>query len=416
MKAFTTLKEALLVLYDRTSSATFELREFKQCISDLNNPQLKLKVVHVAGTNGKGSVSNYISTSLETAGFKVGLYTSPFLITHNDRFRINHQPISDEKLLHYINLSIPYWNKYNLTMFEIDTLIAIWYFLDEKVDWAIFEVGLGGRLDATNIVLPEVSVITTIGYDHMDFLGDTLAKITYEKAGIIKHNVPVVTFNKNKEVYDVILDVALQQQAPIVLTKKIQPINQEMFSQTFKYDNHTIELSSGASYQRLNAALAYETLKLIQKKHQKLKDRHILNGLKQATWPGRFDAISKEPLIVVDGAHNIEGIEALVENFKNLLKPVTVVFAALKDKQTKEMLEILDQHADSIIVTEFDFYRAQSAHKLAYKEHYQVITDYELAIKEAINHNENGTVMVCGSLYFISQVYNSVVLKQHKEH
>src|SRR5690554_560371 len=400
MEPFKTLDDALSVLYQRTSSSNFNLREFKQCISDLNNPQLNLKVIHVAGTNGKGSVSNYISTVLETANFKVGLYTSPFLITHNDRFRINHQPIDDDKLLYYINLSIPYWNQYNLTMFEIDTLIAIWYFLDEKVDWAIIEVGLGGRLDATNVVLPEVSVITTIGFDHMDFLGDTLAKIAYEKAGIIKHNVPVVTFNKNKEVYDVIEAVALQQQAPIVLTTKITPISQELFSQVFEYDNHRIKLSSGAAYQRLNAALAYEALKILQKKYPKLKNQDIYKGLEQSTWPGRFDAISKDPLIVVDGAHNIEGIEALVENFEKLPKPIVVVFAALKDKQTKEMLEVLDKHAQHVIVTEFNFYRAQQAKEMAYKQEYIIVEDYQEAIDQAISLGYEGTVMVCGSLYF----------------
>ncbi len=414
MDIFTTLEDALAVLYQRTSSSMFKLREFKQCISDLNNPQLDLRVIHVAGTNGKGSVSNYISTVLEWSKYKVGLYTSPFLITHNDRFRVNHQPISDEKLLFYINKSIPYWSKYNLTMFEIDTLIAIWFFLDEKVDWAIFEVGLGGRLDATNVVLPEVSVITTIGFDHMDFLGDTLAKIAYEKAGIIKHNVPVVTFNKDKEVFDVIETVALQQQAPIVLTKKIRSIKQELFRQQFEYDSQEITLSSGAAYQRLNAALAYETIKLLQKKYSKIRDEHILSGLEASTWPGRFDAISKNPLIVVDGAHNTEGIEALVENFKQLPKPIVVVFAALKDKQTKEMLEILDKHAQFVFVTEFNFYRAQQAKLLAYKSEYTVIEDYKEAIDRAISLSDGGTVMVCGSLYFISQVYNTVVLESKR--
>lgn len=414
MKAFKHLDEALLVLHQRTSSSLFGLNHFKECVADLGNPQFDLKVVHVAGTNGKGSVSNYVSTALEGAGYKVGLYTSPFLITHNDRFRINHQPISDERLLDYINKSLPYWESYHLTMFEIDTLIAIWYFLDEKVDWAVIEVGLGGRLDATNIVHPQVSVITTIGYDHMDILGDTLAEIAYEKAGIIKEGVPIVTFNKDPEVFSVLKQVADAKSATMITTAVIEPIKNELFSQTFRYQNQIITISSGAHYQRLNASLAYETLKEIQKQASDLKDEHILQGLAQAKWPGRFDAISTDPLMVVDGAHNIAGIEALVENMDQLPRPIVVVFAALKDKQTQAMLAILEAVVDHIIVSEFEFYRAATAQALRYQEAYEAISDYKQAIEKAQFMAQGGTTLVCGSLYFISQVYNSYVLREAK--
>jgi dihydrofolate synthase/folylpolyglutamate synthase len=412
VKPFTSLEEALPILYLRTSTSTFGLKAFKQCMSDLGNPQEHLNVVHVAGTNGKGSVSNYISTSLETAGCKVGLYTSPFLITHNDRFRLNHVPIEDKRLLFYINKSIPYWETYHLSMFEIDTLLAIWYFLDEQVDWAIMEVGLGGRLDATNVVFPKVCVITTIGYDHMDLLGDTLEEIAFEKAGIIKEGIPVVTFNKSKEVFEVIRSIAKEKHAPIIITKPTKLVEEQLFSQTFMYDNHKITLASGASYQRLNAALAFESLRLIQRFENRLELTHILEGLKQAKWPGRFDAISVDPLIVVDGAHNQEGIEALVENFSRLPRPIVVVFAALKDKPTKNMLAKLDEYADIIIVSQFNFYRADTAKNLAYQENYKVIEDYKAALKQAKLLAKAGTIMVCGSLYFISEVYNTIVVNK----
>lgn len=412
MKPFNSLEEALPILYARTSTSTFGLKAFKQCMNDLKDPQKALNVVHVAGTNGKGSVSNYISTSLEIAGCKVGLYTSPFLITHNDRFRLNHVPISDEKLLYYINKSIPYWEPYHLSMFEIDTLIAIWYFLDEQVDWAIIEVGLGGRLDATNVVFPKVCVITTIGYDHMDLLGDTLEEIAFEKAGVIKQNIPVVTFNKSKKVFDVIAKVAKDKQAQVITTKPIELIEESLFSQSFHYDGYTISLSSGASYQRLNGALAFEALRLIQRDESKLTIEHIITGLKTAKWPGRFDAISLDPLIVVDGAHNQEGIDALVENFVRLPKPITVVFAALKDKPTQGMLSKLNEYADTIIVTQFDFYRADTAKNLAYKDNYLIIEDYKKALDYAKDITGQGTIMVCGSLYFISNVYNTIVVRK----
>lgn len=414
MKPFTNLDEALATLHQRTSSSRFGLRHFKQCVADLGNPQLQLKVVHVAGTNGKGSVSNYVATTLELANYKVGLYTSPFLITHNDRFRINHQPISDARLLHYINKSLLYWESYNISMFEIDTLIAFWYFIDEAVDWAVIEVGLGGRLDATNVVMPKVSVITTIGYDHMDILGDTLPEIAFEKAGIIKQGVPLVTFNKDPEVFEVLEKVAFEKAAPITLTQAIEPLADKLFSQRFKYRDETIEIHSGAHYQRLNAALAYEALKLIQVEASALDDAHILQGLSQAKWPGRFDAISKDPLVVVDGAHNAAGIEALVENFEALPRPIVVVFAALKDKDTESMLAILDSYSNHVIVTEFEFYRAQTAKALQYQDHFEVIEDYEKAIATATSMTEFGTTVVCGSLYFISQVYNTFVVKERE--
>lgn len=412
MNPFTSLEEALPILYQRTSTSTFGIKAFKQCMDDLGNPQKQLHVVHVAGTNGKGSVSNYISTSLEKAGCKVGLYTSPFLITHSDRFRLNHVPIQDDKLLHYINKSIPYWDPYSLSMFEIDTLIAIWYFLDEQVDWAVIEVGLGGRLDATNVVFPKVCVITTIGYDHMDYLGDTLGEIAFEKAGIIKEGIPVITFNKSSEVFDVIAKVAQEKHAPLITINPIELINEELFAQTFRYDNQLISLSSGASYQRLNATLAFETLRVIQSIDQKVETKHILNGLQDAKWPGRFDAIGFDPLIVVDGAHNKEGIEALVENFDRLPRPIVVVFAALKDKPTQPMLSTLDEYADVIIVSEFDFYRADKARNLAYKKEYIVIEDYKKALDHARSIVLDGTIMVCGSLYFISEVYNTIVVEK----
>ncbi len=414
MKPFKTLNDALKVLYTRTSKETFGLKLFKQCMEDLNNPQLQLKCVHVAGTNGKGSVSNYVTSVLIESDFKVGLYTSPFLITHHDRFRINHCSIDSEPLLHYINRSLPYWEPYSLTMFEIDTLIAIWYFIDQHVDWAVFEVGLGGRLDATNVIIPEVSIITTIGYDHMDLLGDTLAEIAYEKAGIIKENVPIVTFNKSKEVFDVIFQVANQRHAPLITTSHIQPLIEDLFEQTFRYDGHIIELSSGASYQRLNAALAFETCQYLSTQYPQITIDSILKGLKQAKWPGRFDAISKDPLIVVDGAHNEEGIIALVENFKRLPKPIIVVFAALVDKPTDKMLALLKDYANHVIVTEFDFYRAQKAKLLAYDESFEVIENYKKALNKAIMMSNKGCVVVCGSLYFISQVYNTIVVESKR--
>ena len=228
---FHTLSDALNTINQRTSSSTFGLKKFDQCMQDLGSPQRKLKCVHVAGTNGKGSTSSFIAQVMKESGYKVGLYTSPFLIHHNDRFRINGVDMSDKDLLRYINMTTHLWEPYALTMFEIDTLIAIWYFIDQKVDIAIFEVGLGGRLDATNVIMPLVSVITTIGYDHMDFLGNTLDLIAFEKAGIIKENTPIISYAQEAVVNEVFRRVATERNAPYIETSLAQQISADLFSQ-----------------------------------------------------------------------------------------------------------------------------------------------------------------------------------------
>lgn len=402
---FLTLDKALSVLTKRTSSSFFELKRFHECIKDLGNPQHQLKCIHVAGTNGKGSTSNFLTYSLIEEGYKVGCFTSPHLISHNDRFTVNHLPISDEQLLQYINQSYPLWDEYYLSMFEIDTLIAIWYFLDQGVDWAVFEVGLGGRLDATNIVYGQACVITSIGFDHMDLLGDTLGKIAYEKAGIIKPGSIVLTAETNQEPKEVIESVAKSFQNPLYIVEapSLYQINKQGLM--FHYHNHSIQLSTHAYYQISNASLAFETL-IQLKEHGKLdiSVSSILKGLKKAHWAGRFEKMSEHPRIYIDGAHNEHGVKALVSSLKGLPKPWIIVFAALKDKETDKMVTMLYDVADQMIVTEFPFYRAQRAKQLAIYDSIIVIEDMVEAINVAKSQVNEGTIIITGSLYFISDV------------
>lgn len=402
---FTTLDQALETLYQRTSKATFGLKQFHQCMQDMNHPQHNINCIHVAGTNGKGSVSHFVASILSQGYAKVGLYTSPFLIKHNDRFRINDQMISDERLLAFINQSIPYWQPYSLTMFEIDTLIAFWYFLDEKVDWAVFEVGLGGRLDATNIIKPKLSIITEIGMDHMDYLGDTIEKITFEKAGIIKPYTPIVTSNQKENVVAVLKEVAQMNHAPFYQASKPQSISEDLFSQQFMVDGLVVTLQTGASYQQINASLAITAIRILNLNQQThLSDQQILNGCAQSIWLGRFEPISKKPLIILDGAHNEHGINALVNNFHRLPKPISVVFAALRDKETHKMVRKLIAYSNHCFITEFDFYRVEKATEIAKPFGLNAYSDYKQAINDAIALSHQGTTIICGSLYFISEV------------
>lgn len=407
---FHDIDSAITAISKRTSTNTFALKLFAQLMEDLGNPQHQLNCLHIAGTNGKGSTANYLRSVLETAGYKTGLFTSPHLINHNDRFRINNIPISDEDLLMYINRTIPYWQKYSLTMFEIDTLIAIWFFLDHQVDWAVFEVGLGGRLDATNVIFGKVCVITNIGFDHMEYLGDTLGKIAFEKAGIIKQDSIVFTGVKNEEPLSVITQVCENKGCPLTVvdTDIVSTISD--WKQTYPFNGLTIELDSVAKYQVYNSALSIQVLNYMRQVHWiNLSDEQLLLGIKNAHWLGRFEVLSNFPLVIVDGAHNEHGIQALTQSLSSLPRPLVTIFSALKDKETDKMLKMLVDVSDSVIVCEFDFYRAQKAELLGKGFEVSVIPDFSEAYQEGLLRSNGGTLLITGSLYFISMVRACII-------
>lgn len=393
---------------NRMNKGRFSLDHFKALLESLDNPQHQLKTVHIAGTNGKGSTTNYLRSILQTSGLRVGTFTSPHLEVHNDRIRINDQNISDEQLLHYGNRFFDLIEANNLSMFEIDMLIAVFYFLEQKVDIALFEVGLGGRLDATNVILPLVSLITTIGFDHMDILGDTLELISIEKAGIIKANVPLITSEDKPECVDVFKRICQERNASFYSIKTAKNIRLAQ-GVSFDYDLFSIHLNTSALYQVKNASLAIEAA-LYLRNHYAIKDEDILVGLNVAQWKGRFELMSKEPHIIIDGAHNTHGVTALIESAKHLPRPLVIVFSALRDKETDVMLDDLLSIADEVIVTEFDFYRAASLDKLSHGNVLAIQNNHE-AIQKGIDLSQNGTCLITGSLYFISQVRQLILPK-----
>lgn len=386
---------------NRMNKGRFSLDHFKVLLNRLGDPQLQLKTVHIAGTNGKGSTTNYLRSILQTSGLKVGTFTSPFLEVHNDRIRINDRFISDEQLLHYGNRFADLIEENNLSMFEIDTLIAIHFFLDQEVDIALFEVGLGGRLDATNVILPMVSLITTIGFDHMDILGDTLELISFEKAGIIKDSVPLYTSEDKPECLEVFKRICEERNASFNSIKEAQEIKLDQ-NISFNYDGLSIRLNTSAFYQVKNASLAIEAARYLSH-FFKINDEDIVSGLKDTQWKGRFELVSTNPHIILDGAHNTHGVSALIESAKYLPKPLVIVFTALRDKETDAMLDGLLSIADQVIVTEFDFYRAASLDKLTHGN-VMAIQDNHEAILKGIELSKDGTCLITGSLYFISQV------------
>lgn len=380
-----------------------------KAMEELGQPQDQVQSIHVAGTNGKGSTVEYLRSMLCTAGYKVGTFTSPYLISHHDRIRINNVPISDEQLLGYINHLEAIWRKYELSMFEIDMMIASCYFVDEQVDYAIFEVGMGGRLDATNILKqPLISVITNIGMDHMQYLGDTREKIAYEKAGIIKENVDCVTASEHLECLNVFKQQAQLHHASLICLAPIEDV-QVTDKLQFDYRHVTYQLNTKALYQRLNGALAIETmLQLRNKRNVVITDEQMKQGMLNANWLGRFEVMRQDPMVIIDGAHNLDGIQALVSSMKSY-QHVHILFSCLKDKQGKEMLRELFTISKDITLCEFDYYRADTANHLSEGFQVNIEKDYQKAIDDALK--KEGVLLICGSLYFISVVREYLMKK-----
>lgn len=403
---FNTVHAFIDYTMNRMNRGRFSLDHFKTLMERLGSPQLQLKTVHIAGTNGKGSTTNYLRSILQSSGLKVGTFTSPYLEVHNDRIRINDQFIEDEQLLHYGNRFADLIEENNLSMFEIDMLIATFYFLEQNVDIALFEVGLGGRLDATNVIMPLVSLITTIGYDHMEILGDTLERISIEKAGIIKRAVPLITSEDKQACVEEFKKICIERDAPFHSIKEAKNI-QLRGGIFFDYESLPIYLNTSALYQIKNASLAIEA-SFYLRNYFEINTEDMINGLKDTQWKGRFELISKTPHIIIDGAHNTHGITALIESAKHLPRPLIIVFSALKDKETDAMLDGLLAIADEVIVTEFDFYRAASLDILNHG-HVLAIKNNHEAIAKGIELSSGGTCLITGSLYFISQVRQTIL-------
>lgn len=388
----------------------------------IDNPQDKIPVIHIAGTNGKGSVSRMISSVLTKAGYKVGLYTSPHLHSIRERIQINNQLIDKESFVNILKIILPHIEKFleedgdfYLTEFEILTAMAFLYFYISKVDVVVLEVGLGGRLDATNIannVL--VSVITNVDWDHMDRLGNTLSLIGREKAGIIKRGVPVVT-GAWGEGLDVILDTARQLDSDVYVLGRDFFVDWYVLSQSgteirFKNERKTEEFFTTLRgiHQVNNMSIALMTLELIRDRFY-FSDSDLSQGLADTFWPGRMEIVSRNPLVLLDGAHNRGGAENFANSLRLLfdIKP-TLVLGMLKDKDAYGITNsILPLVKEDIIVTSPKSSRALDVNILSkvVKElggNPIVIPDVKEAVKRAIQLDSN-FICVMGSLYVVAE-------------
>ncbi|WKZ32255.1 MAG: folylpolyglutamate synthase/dihydrofolate synthase family protein [Thermodesulfobacteriota bacterium] len=406
------------------------LGRINKIVSLLGGPQKSFPVVHVAGTNGKGSTSAIIASILQEAGLRTGLYTSPHLEKFNERIRVSGKMITGPELIRAVKAVRSAARKMAgsspLTFFEFTTAMAFLHFREKKVDMAVIETGMGGRFDATNVVTPEVSVITNIGMDHTRFLGKSLEDIAFEKAGIIKPGTPVVTGEGRKGPLSVIRKTAKRLSAPLHVIDK--DFSATGGPRSFAYDgvnSRLVSLKLGllGPHQVRNAACALAAIEVLRGKGFEIPAKAAREGLKKAAWPGRFEIISRRPLVVLDGAHNPAGARTLALALEGLGKKPVLVLGVMADKDMDGILREILPSCGTVIATSPRNERSENAFALAEKikrlgKDAVARESVKEAVKEAVlRAGTHGAVCVTGSLFTVGEargyLRRAVLLKRY---
>jgi len=424
-----TYSEAIDYIYDLTKyGIKLGLENINYLLYLLGEPHKKLKIIHVAGTNGKGSTCSSISSILQSDGYKVGLYTSPHLVDFTERIKINHKPINRKKVSELLERIKPYIEKVantpsygHPTFFEVITSMAFLYFFEEQVDYLVLEVGLGGRLDATNVCEPLISVITHIDYDHMDKLGNSLEEIAREKGGIIKPEGIVISSNQYEEAYNEIRKIADEKKSLIysigreisykIVKSDIKGVIFNLKGIYREYKNlHTPLLGR---HQADNAATAITAIEALKIRGVNITEKAIRVGLEKVKWTGRLEIIQNNPTLVLDGAHNPNGVKVVRDALKEIFSyhRLILVLAIFADKDYKKMIQIIVPNADLIITTKTESSRATSPRIIA-KEAAQYIDKNKIIVTENIpqaincalsNSKEDDLICITGSLYTVGE-------------
>lgn len=391
-----------LPMYQRVGNAAYktDLQNTIELCEILDNPQYKFKSIHIAGTNGKGSTSHMLASVLQEAGYKVGLYTSPHLKDFRERVKINGEMISEEGVIDFVNRFKTQFEQINLSFFEWTVGLAFDYFAKQKVDIAVVETGLGGRLDSTNIVTPDLSIITNIGLDHTQFLGDTLLKIATEKAGIIKTNVPVVIGETQGETQEVFIKAAKEQIAPIVFADQ--------------QNKQVLECDLKGLYQQKNVQTAIIAINQLQNKGWAITDKNISIGMKNVVnntgLMGRWQILQNHPTIICDTGHNEAGITYITQQLKQeRYHKLHFVFGAVNDKSIFSILKLLPKDAT------YYFCEANIPRALNVNELYQQAVEsglkgnkfssVNLALNTAKNQASNDDlIFIGGSTFVVAEV------------
>lgn len=416
----------------RYSSEVFDLARVVELLKLLGDPQSQFHSIHIAGTKGKGSVSALLESSLRAAGYKTGLYTSPHLIRFTERIQINGIEIPDDEIARLVERMKPEVSRIpDLTTYELITTLAFMYFADHKVEWAVVEVGLGGRLDATNVLLPDICAITSISYDHMHLLGESLSDIAREKAGIIKPGTPVVVAPQQHESGIVIESIASERNAPLIRVGRdwlfasgsrdfdaqqfyVWPAAEQELMDAFvdsaggdEWIPAKYEIPLLGYHQVINGAVAVTTLQELKNQGHTIPNSAITEGFRIVRWPGRFQVLSRTPTIVVDAAHNRDSALklriALDDYFPG--RAVILIFGASADKDLRGMVDELSPRVSRMIATQSDHPRAESPEVLADLGHQhglqvEQVSPVNAALSRAISlASPDDVILATGSLF-----------------
>ena len=363
-----------------------------QLLNRCGNPHNKLKTIHIAGTNGKGSTAAILQSILRTAGLKVGLYTSPHLVSFNERIRVNGSPISNDFIIDFMKKFNDDINEIESTFFETTTVLSLCYFYFKKVDVAIIETGLGGRLDSTNVLNPNLSIITSIDIDHQNILGNTIEEIANEKAGIIKKNTPLITFKQPKKILDILRNRAKTLNAKIEIVVDPQKIVVDNFSTKFVINNKTFSTPLIGEHQAYNAALAIRSSNIFM---GSLSYQMIKDGIKNTVWPGRFQLLNNKLKIFYDVAHNSAGINTIRSTLNSLNALEKIGLIILKeDKDVDQISNSLKGLFDELIIS--------------------TVPNAQLMSIDELNKSLNRCNIICKPIDPIEKAFNYILDKAEK--
>ncbi len=406
-------------MYQRVGLAAYkaDLGNIVELMEEMGNPQNTFKSIHVAGTNGKGSSSHILASILQEAGYKVGLYTSPHLKSFTERIKINGKEIAKQKVVSFVEKVKPLIKKNQPSFFEITVAMAFDYFSRSTVDIAVIEVGLGGRLDSTNIITPEISLITNIGLDHQNLLGNTLKKIAFEKAGIIKQKVPVVIGQKQTEIKNVFIQKAKKEEATLTFATDNYTIEQALDNRFNVVYNNQVQIRNviidlKGNYQQLNLPGVLQTINLLQ--GFSIKKKHIKKGLEKVVantgLKGRWQQLSDSPITICDTGHNVDGVKMIINQLSQYdYKKLHIVWGMVEDKSINEILELLPKNAHYYFCAA-NIPRAMPAKKLRKEAaNYHLIGDSYPSVKSAIwaakiNAKPNDLIFIGGSTFVVAEI------------
>lgn len=437
MESETEYQEALNYIYSfvdfsltrnlRYAPEKFNLNRMIAFLNLLENPQNHYCNIHVAGTKGKGSICAMISSILTCAGYSTGFYSSPHMVDFAERIRIGNQLISHQEITKLINGLKPSIEKIDqITTFEITTAMAFKYFKDKDVDISVIEVGMGGRFDATNVIKPCLSVISTISHDHTKILGNTLEKIAFEKSGIIKNSIPVVMSKQKISARKMIAKIAQEKNAKLIDASKeykLKTYNKQLEFQEFeilkeKKSSGIIKLPLIGDHQQENAVSAFAAIHDLRTQGWNISDDAIREGFYQVHWPGRFELIHNEPLLIIDGAHNPDSFRRLVKTIIDYFpgKSVTFIFGASEDKNVSLMLKIMKPVIDTLIATKSTHPRAMDPvdiMKIAGNLNIKCFGEdsIETAITKAKNTAGKNGVIIAGGSIFVAGAVREILVK-----